>query len=210
VTQNIETAVSGHEMVRNRLCGQRGQGTVAVEEVAERQMDFSSPEVWRWIWMVLAVVFVVGEIAVAGSFFLLPFGVGAAAAALVSFLGAPTAVGWAAFVAISAASSAVLWPLGRRLDRRSPHSPTGANRWVGREAYVLKDIPAGTGQTGLIRLDREEWRAESLTGASIRAGSTVHVSRIDGTRLVVIPIDEPFDELPPTTSDPAREPGSSE
>lgn len=172
-------------------------------------MDFSSPELWRWIWMVLAVVFVVGEIAVAGSFFLLPFGVGAAVATAVAFLGAPVGLEWLAFVAVSAASSAVLWPLGRRLDRRSPQSPTGANRWVGRQAYVLKEIPGGTGETGMIRLDREEWRAESLTGAPIRIGSTVLISRVDGTRLVVLPIDEP-DELPSSTTDPARDAGSSE
>jgi membrane protein implicated in regulation of membrane protease activity len=173
-------------------------------------MDFSSPEVWRWIWMVFALVFVVGEIAVAGSFFLLPFGVGAVVAAATAFLGAPVGLEWLAFVAVSAASSAVLWPLGRRLDRRAPHSASGANRWVGRQAYVLTEIPGGAGQTGMIRLDREEWRAESLTGAPIRKGSTVLVSRIDGTRLVVLPIDEPPEELPSNTSDAASDAASSE
>ena len=63
--------------------------------------------------------------------------------------------------------------------------------WVGRQAYVLRDIPSGPGATGLIRLDREEWRAESLMGMPIRAGSTVLVSRVDGTRLVVLPLEEP-------------------
>ena len=159
-------------------------------------MDLGSPDSWRWIWLVAAMVFAVGEIAVAGSFFLLPFAGGALAAAAVSFLGVSVALGWLAFVAVSAACSAVLWPLGRRLDRSSPNHAIGANRWVGRQAYVLRDIPPGPGSTGLIRLDREEWRAESLVGTPIKAGSTVLISRVDGTRLVVLPIEEPSDAGP--------------
>ncbi len=154
-------------------------------------MDLDAAETWRWIWLGAAVAFAVGEIAVAGSFFLMPFAGGALAGAGASFLGAPVWLGWLAFVVVSAAGSAVLWPLGRRLDRSSPHHAIGANRWVGRQATVLRDIPAGAGSTGLIRLDREEWRAESLIGSRIRAGSTVLVSRVDGTRLVVVPLEEP-------------------
>ena len=153
-------------------------------------MDFSSADTWRWVWLAAAVVFAVGEIAVAGSFFLLPFAAGAMAAAVVAFLGGSVGVEWVAFVGISALGAAALRPLARRLDQGPTHA-IGANRWVGRQAYVLRDIPSGTGATGLIRLDREEWRAESLMGMPIRAGSTVLVSRVDGTRLVVLPLEEP-------------------
>lgn len=170
-------------------------------------MDLNSPELWRWIWLVMAVVFAVGEIAVAGSFFLLPFAGGAVAAAVGAFLGAPVGLEWLLFLLGSAAGSAVLWPLGRRLDLKSPRAAIGANRWEGREATVLKDIPAGTGQMGTIRLDRELWRAESLTGQPIRAGSTVLVSRVDGTRMIVLPLEEPAD--PPITQ-PDPTPGSSD
>lgn len=152
-----------------------------------------SPEVWRWIWLALGVALTLGEIAVAGSFFLLPFAGGAFLAAAVTFAGGSVTLGWLAFVAGSAAGSAVLWPLGRRLDRRSPRAAIGATRWEGREAVVLSDIPAGKTGTGLVRLEREEWRAESLTGLPIRAGSTVLVSAVSGTRLVVIPLEDPPD-----------------
>ena len=162
-------------------------------------MDFSSPDTWRWIFLAVAVVFTVGEIAVAGSFFLLPFAVGALAGAIGAFLGLAVAIDWLVFVVVSAASSAVLWPLRRRLDSRTPRQAIGANRWVGREAHVLRDIPGGQGETGLVRLDREEWRAESMIGVPIRSGSTVLVSRVDGTRLVVLPLEEPS-SLPPADS----------
>ena len=156
-------------------------------------MDLDAAETWRWIWLATACGFAVGEIAVAGSFFLLPFAGGALAAAAVSLLGAPVALGWLLFLVVSAGCSAVLWPLGRRLDLNTPRHAIGANRWVGREAVVLRDIPAQRGSTGLIRLDREEWSAESLMGVPIRAGSTVLVSRVDGTRLVVTLLEEPSD-----------------
>jgi membrane protein implicated in regulation of membrane protease activity len=159
-------------------------------------VDLNSPETWRWIWLAAAVVFAVGEIAVAGSFFLLPFAGGAVAAAGVALLGGSVALSWLVFVVLSAAFAAVLRPLAHRLDRSSPRSGIGANRWVGRQATVLRDIPGGPGDTGLIRLDREEWRAESEMGVPIRAGSTVLISRVDGTRLVVLPLEDPRPEGP--------------
>jgi membrane protein implicated in regulation of membrane protease activity len=150
-----------------------------------------SPETWRWIWLAAAVGFAVGEIAVAGTFFLAPFAVGAAVAAAAAFAGAGIGIEWLLFVAVSGAAASVLVPLGRRLDQRTGHHAIGSNRWVGQQALVLKEIPAGHGGAGLVRLEREEWRAESLMGSRIAVGSTVLVSRVDGTRLVVVPIEEP-------------------
>ena len=150
-----------------------------------------SPESWRWIWVATAVVLTVGEMATAGTFFFMPFAIGAVVAAIAAFAGVSVALEWLTFVAVSGAAFAVLFPLGRRLDRGGSTDAIGSRRWVGREAVVLNEIPGGPGGTGLIRLDREEWRAESGTGAPIRAGSTVLVTRVDGTRLVVLPLDEP-------------------
>lgn len=146
------------------------------------------------IWFVLAVGFAAAEVAVAGSFFMLPFAIGAGAGGLAALLGAELPVQVAAAVIASAAGASVLIPYGRRLGGRSESHGVGANRWVGKEAFVLADIP-GRGEVGRIRVEREEWMAESLTGAPIRAGSTVLVRRVDGTRLVVLPLDEPLPEL---------------
>lgn len=157
-------------------------------------MELGSPETWRWIWLAMAVALSVGELFVAGTFALLPFAAGAATAALLAFAGLPVAITWAAFVVDSIVMFVVLQRYAKRLGSGG-HSGVGAERWVGRQAFVLQEIPRGHGATGLIRLEREEWRAESLTGDPIRPGSTVLVSRVDGTRLVVVPIDEP--ELDP-------------
>ena len=61
------------------------------------------PEQWRWVWMVAAVVFLVGEMASPGSFFLLPFAVGAGIAAILAFADVDLVWQWLAFVGLSAA-----------------------------------------------------------------------------------------------------------
>jgi membrane protein implicated in regulation of membrane protease activity len=146
-----------------------------------------SPDTWRWIWTLAAVIFVLGEMATAGSFFALPFGLGAALAAVLAFAGVDVTWEWVAFVVASGVASAVLWPLGKRMDRRgtpSEGSP-GSRRWIGQRAEVIAGIPGGVAGTGLIRLEREQWRAESVDGTPIEEGAVVQVVRIDGTRAVV-------------------------
>ena len=152
--------------------------------------------------MAAAVGFVVGELSMAGTFFLAPFAVGAFVATVAAFAGVSVAVEWLLFLVTSAASFAALRPLARRLDARTPMSHVGANRWVSREALVLEEIGPGTGATGLVRLDREHWRAESLTGDPIPAGTPVLVMRVDGTRMVVVPSGEPPVALPPSQGAP--------
>jgi membrane protein implicated in regulation of membrane protease activity len=68
---------------------------------------------------------------------------------------------------------------------------------------VLEEIPAGTHETGLVRIGRQEWRAESRDGTPVPAGSRAKVIEVVGTRLVVWPTDElppasPSEHEPPT------------
>jgi membrane protein implicated in regulation of membrane protease activity len=148
-----------------------------------------SVELWRWLWLAMAVIGVAGEIATAGTFFILPFGVGAAVAAILAFAGVDLALQWVAFVAVSAAGVAATRPIARRLDRGGDDSGIGARRWIGQSATVLTAIPPGDDETGLVRIGREEWRAQSSEGVPIPAGSRVLVVEVTGTRLVVLPLE---------------------
>lgn len=152
-------------------------------------MDLNDSETWRWIWLVATVVLAVGEIAVPGTFFMISFAIGAALAAAVAFLGAGLPLQWLCFVAGSGVALALLVPLGRRLNRTTGEAGVGATRWEGRVGVVLGPIPAGPHETGLVRVEREEWRAESVDGRAVDAGTTVRVLRVDGTRLIVDPVD---------------------
>ncbi len=140
------------------------------------------PEGYWWIWMIVAVVFIIGEI-FTPAFFLLWFGVGAAVAGVMGLLGVGATWQIAAFVVISF----VLFVASRRFaDRVTKEQPPGigADRFIGKEALVLEEINNAE-NTGRVRMDREEWRAESEGGDVIREGARVEVINVDGTHLVV-------------------------
>lgn len=145
----------------------------------------NDPETWRWIWLITATVLVVGEIAMPGTFFLISFAIGALAAAIAAFADVSLVGQWVIFVAGSAAALAVLFPIGRRMDARTRNASVGATRFEGRHVTVLTEIPAGSHETGLVRMDREEWRAEAHDGSPVPVGAVVRIVRVEGTRLIV-------------------------
>lgn len=143
-------------------------------------------KIW-WIWMAIAAAFVVGEIFTAG-FFLLWFGIGAAVAGVLALSG--LGFGWqlGAFVVISG----VLFVVSRRLaERFSKAQPPGigADRFIGLRGQVLEEID-NLKNTGRVRLQKEEWRAESETGEILPVDMRVEVVRLDGTHLIVKNIEE--------------------
>lgn len=172
-------------------------------------MNLDSAETWRWIWLVAATVMVVAEMVTPAAFVFLPFGVGAFVAALVAFTGASVAVEWTVFAVLSVVTFAGLWPLGRRLERTAGGGVlpgVGANRLVGKQVVVLEEIPSGPHDTGWVRVEREKWRAESLTGDPIPAGAVALVASVSGARLIVSPLTGPG----PLTEEPgALPPGRS-
>ena len=135
-----------------------------------------------WIWAVLAAVFIVGEIFTAG-FFLFPFGVGAALAAVLTFLGAPSWLQWVCFVVVSG----VLVLLSRRFaDRVSKKPPEvmGVDRLIGQIGVVTEALDPLT-DAGRVRVKKDHWRADSVDGSEIEKDARVRVVRIEGVHLVV-------------------------
>ena len=140
-----------------------------------------------WIWMILAALFVIGEIFTAG-FFLLWFGIGAAVAGLLAIFGFGMITQLAVFIVLSI----ILFAVSRKFaDRVSAEQPPGigANRFIGMEGVVLQPID-NMKSTGRVRMSREEWRAESESGERIEEGQKVSVIRINGTHLVVKTVPE--------------------
>lgn len=143
-------------------------------------------KIW-WIWMIIAAIFVVGEIFTAG-FFLFWFGVGAAVAGVLALLG--LSFGWqlGAFVVVSLVLFASSRRLAERFSKKQPPG-IGADRFLGKQGIVLEDID-NVANSGRVRLDKEEWRADSETEALIPTGTQVEVVRLDGTHLVVKTIEK--------------------
>ncbi|UCF77928.1 MAG: NfeD family protein [Candidatus Eiseniibacteriota bacterium] len=143
-------------------------------------------QIW-WIWMALAALFIVAEIFTAG-FFLLWFGIGAAVAGVLAIAGFSPGWQWAAFVVISG----VLFLVSRRFaDRVTQKQPpgVGADRFIGKRGIVLENIDNAR-NTGRVRIDKDEWRADSEGGDPIPAGTRVEVTRLEGTHLVVRVLEE--------------------
>lgn len=138
-------------------------------------------EIW-WLWFGFAAVFIVGEIFTEG-FFLLWFGIGAAISGVLALAGVGPAVQWGVFVVVSG----VLLAVSRRFAERFTHKQPpgiGADRLIGRRGVVLEQID-NMENVGKVRIDREEWRAESDNGSILETGARIEVVRLDGTHAVV-------------------------
>lgn len=139
---------------------------------------------------VLTVIFVVAAVVLSGlevfapGLVLLPFGLGAACAAVAGALGANSVVQTVVFVVASFAFFIALRPLSRRLNKVGPAEGIGADRLIGASGTVLEHIAPG--DTGMVRVDREEWRAEAADATTLVPGTTITVVEVRGTRVVVV------------------------
>ena len=142
-------------------------------------------DVWI-IWLVAACVLGVGEMH-QGGFYLAPFAVGAALAAVVGLLGVGALLSAIVFVAASAIVFATLRPVARRHRRLPPAIRTGAAALVGRPAIVLERIANDEG-VGCVKIDGGEvWTARSYDEDEvIDAGERVEVVEIRGATALVM------------------------
>ncbi len=135
-----------------------------------------------WLWMLMAALFVVGEI-FTGGFFILWFGIGAAVAGVLALLGLDAIWQWGAFVVVSGS----LIPLSKRFAQAvTDEQPTGigADRNIGQQAVVTEQID-NESDSGQVRINGEQWRAKSVSGEKIAEGAKVTVTAQEGTQLLV-------------------------
>jgi membrane protein implicated in regulation of membrane protease activity len=140
-----------------------------------------------WIlWLVVACLLGVGELHT-GGFYLLPFALGAALAAVVAFLGVGAVLSGLVFVATSGIVVLTLRPVARRHRHLPPAIRTGAAALIGRHAMVLERIANQEG-VGCVRIDGGEvWTARSFDDDEvIDAGERVEVVEIRGATALVM------------------------
>ncbi len=162
------------------LYGSGAAALVAAVTVAAQGGSDVDNELWRWLWTIFAIVVGIGEIFTAG-FFLLPFAIGGAAAAILAWFGVVVIAQWLVFFGVTTISLVYLRRfIGRQDEAEQPR--VGANRWIGSEGIVLQGIDPHTG-SGMVRILNEEWRATAP--GKIPAGSKIIVTQVDGARLIV-------------------------
>lgn len=136
-----------------------------------------------WVlWLVVAVVFGIGEVLTTG-FFLAPFAIGALIATVVSAAGAGFVVAGLVFLVISTVALVALRPIAKRHMRLPAQLRTGTAALVGRHATVLEQVSESG---GCVRLDGEVWTARPYDEDEvIEPGQRVHVMEIRGATALV-------------------------
>jgi membrane-bound ClpP family serine protease len=137
---------------------------------------------WMW-WVLLASACVIIEIFTVG-FFVLWFGVGAAAAGFVAWMGLSGTWQGVVFVVVSGACVGLSRPFAKRIMKEDGVK-VGPDRLLEKEGIVLEVIDPDAG-SGKVRVENEEWRAISEEGEIIDTGAKIQVLRIEGTHLIVI------------------------
>jgi len=140
----------------------------------------------HWIWLVLAVIFLIAEAATV-TMVSLWFAFGSLAAMVVALSGG--GVGFQVFVAlaVSAALLACLRPMVRK--HFTPRlTKTNVDAVVGSQGYVTADID-NAAATGKVKLGAMEWTARSTPGTVILKGTLVKVDKIEGVKAFVTPVE---------------------
>ena len=139
-----------------------------------------------WIWLAMAVLFLVLE-ATTVTMVSLWF----AGGCLVALLVAATGGGWGFQVFTALAVSALLLACLRPIARKhfTPKlTKTNVDAVIGVQGYVTADID-NMAATGTVKLGAMEWTARSTDGSPISKGTLVKVERIEGVKAFVIPVE---------------------
>ncbi len=151
-------------------------------------MWFDAKSMMQIMWLVLLVVFAVGEAATVGLTSIW-FAAGSLAALIAALLGGPLWVQLTLFLAVSLLCLVAARPLAKR-HLNSKVEPTNADRVIGETAQVIEDVDNIHGK-GAVVIRGMTWSARSQDGGSITTGTMVRVLRIEGVKVFVEPIAAP-------------------
>ena len=137
-----------------------------------------------WLWMLLGLALLAGELVTPGGFYLIFFGFGALCVGALELLGFDLGIviECLLFVIISIGALAIFRrPLLERFKGLSPSH--NVDTLVNEVACALEDIPGHT--IGKVEMRGTTWNAENLDGETIRKAARCRVERVDGLTLFV-------------------------
>ena len=136
------------------------------------------------IWLIVAIILVILEIATAG-FGVICFAIGAGFSALAAGMGANLTWQIVIFAVVSLLTFIFLRPVVMRfLDKKSKDVKTNADALVGRKGVVSERIDA-TQHTGRVAIDGDDWKAVSENGEVIEKGTEVEIVKLDSIIITV-------------------------
>lgn len=138
-------------------------------------------------WTIAFVIFVVVEAATVGLTSIW-FALGSLASLLAAFLKAPDLLQIVLFIAVSVIALIFTRPLAvKYLNSRK--KATNADRVYEMVGVVIEDID-NVLATGLVSVGGKQWTARSLSGIPIEKDTLVRAVRIEGVKLIVVPVQE--------------------
>ena len=136
------------------------------------------------IWLIVAIILVILEIATAG-FGVICFAIGAGFSALAAGMGANLTWQIIIFAVVSLLTFIFLRPVVMRfLDKKSKDVKTNADALVGRKGVVSERIDAAQ-HTGRVAIDGDDWKAVSENGEVIEKGTEVEIVKLDSIIITV-------------------------
>ena len=138
------------------------------------------------LWAGLAVAFLVLE-GCTVAMVSLWFAIGAAAALILSLLGAAFWIQMLAFLVVSGALLALLRPMMRKYVKVTK---TNVDSVLGMEGLVTESID-NVAYQGQVKLGAMTWTARSTSGAPISVGTRVTVDKVEGVKVFVSPVRIP-------------------
>jgi inner membrane protein len=139
-----------------------------------------------WYWLVLGLLLVVAEMASAGGFYIIFFGIGAIVVGLLASFDVAGPL-WMQLLLFSAISVGSLLIFRRRLLKwlqKEPQSPQ-VDALVGEIGVASEDLAPGT--VGRVELRGTPWSGRNTTNAVLARGARIRVVRVDGLTVEVEP-----------------------
>ena len=142
-----------------------------------------------WIWLGLVILFLIVEAACPIHLVSLWFAAGSLTALAVFYLHGPLWLQITAFLVVSCALLAALWPLTKKFLNPG-HTATNVDSVIGSTGRVTAAID-NDAAAGQVKLGAMEWTARSTSGETIAEGTLVRVDRIEGVKVFVSPAEVP-------------------
>lgn len=142
---------------------------------------------WQ-IWLIISGVCFILEIATVG-FLVFWFGVAALITCLISLFIPNIIVQTVIFIILSVALILLSRPFAKKIGRKD-NVVTNSNAIIGKEGIVTKKIDGKLGKVGQVKILGDTWSAIcDNSDLEIPVDSSVKVTKIDGVKLIVEPIN---------------------
>jgi membrane protein implicated in regulation of membrane protease activity len=143
-------------------------------------------EILWWHWLVLGLLLVLAELATAGGFYVIFFGVAALLVGVLAGFGLAGPL-WAQLMLFSVTAVASLVVFRSRLLQWVQHDPQRPeiDTLVGEVGVASDELAPGT--VGKVEVRGTAWTARNTTSAPVNRGTRIRVVRVDGLTLDVEP-----------------------